>query len=485
MKESRALMTGSGRMMNSLVDIQHHDHDSWFIHSTLEEMPFRFRKPISKRYSRAYQQQGRRDANLFLLDTLDKMPDSVAVRLAGSDHETVRYASHMADQSARATARLGEAALDPLSETARSMGIVPPEPGGEVTHQSALERLQDSMWWRRAIRKTQGRKVEQAARDVGLVHKGAGIYSSEETLFRRDEQKSRNRLMLEEVIAVNELGQEYTLAELSDLSVSNPVIRRGELMTRIAGFEQVANDLKHRALFITLTCPSRFHSHTIRNNKSVENPRYDGSTPREAQQYLQSVWARIRAKLYRCGIHLYGFRVAEPNHDGCVHWHLLVFAPGWANRRIQRTFREHALRDSSTEPGAKKHRVTFVEIDPAKGTARGYIAKYIAKNIDGHALDQDLFGGDPIEAAARVDAWASCWGIRQFQQLGGPPVTVWRELRRIEGEESGVLETARDAADRGDWAAFVQAMGGPTCPRQSHPVKLAKATDLIDIDEST
>ncbi|MES9973891.1 MAG: hypothetical protein ABW094_06475, partial [Candidatus Thiodiazotropha sp.] len=34
-------------------------------------------------------------------------------------------------------------------------------------------------------------------------------------------------------------------------------------------------------------------------------------------------------------------------------------------------------------------------------------------------------------------------------------------------------------------AAFVQAMGGPTCPRQSHPVKLAKATDLIDIDEST
>jgi hypothetical protein len=464
---------------------QGHPDDNYFIHSTLEKMPFRFRKPIAQRYSRIYKQKGRRDANLLLLDTLAKMPDSVAVRLAGSDYEVVRYAADKANQASIATARMGQAALGPLSEAAGALGIVPPEPGGEITTESALERLKDPLWWRRAIRKTQGRKVEAAARDVGLVHKAAGIYSSDETLYRRDEQKSRNRLMLEEIIAINELGQEYTLAELADLSVSNPVIRRGELMTRIAGFEQVANDLKHRALFVTLTCPSRYHSHAIRNNKSVENPRYDGSTPRNAQAYLQKVWARIRAKLARHGITLYGFRVAEPNHDGCVHWHLLVFAPGWSLRRIRWTFRDYALRESPNEPGAKKHRVTFVDIDPAKGTAAGYIAKYIAKNIDGHALDQDLFGGDPIEAAARVDAWASCWGIRQFQQLGGPPVTVWRELRRIEGEESGVLETARDAADRGDWAAFVQTMGGPTCPRQSHPVKLAKATDLIDIDEST
>lgn len=463
-----------------------HSHDAEFIASTMEKMPWRFRKPISQRYSRIYAKLGRRDANLFLLENLEKMPDSIAVRLAGSNHEVIRYAEHKANEAARAAARLGEAALGPLSDAARELGIVPPEPGGDITPGSALSRLSDPLWWRRVIRKTQGRKVEQAARDVGLVHKGAGIYSSDETLYRRDEQKTRNRRMLEEIIAINEMGQEFTLAELSDLSVSNPVIRRGELMVRIAGFEQVANDLKHRALFVTLTCPSRFHSHTIRNKKiSVENPKYDGSTPREAQAYLQKVWTRIRAKLARHGITLYGFRVAEPNHDGCVHWHILVFAPGWSIRRIRWTFRDHALRDSPNERGAKKHRVTFVEIDPAKGTATGYIAKYVAKNIDGHKLENDLFGVDINDTIERVDAWASCWGIRQFQQLGGPPVTVWRELRRIEGEESGVLETARDAADRGDWAAFVRAMGGPTCPRQSHPVKLAKATDLITFDEKT
>ena len=86
--------------------------------------------------------------------------------------------------------------------------------------------------------------------------------------------------------------------------------------------------------------------------------------------------------------------------------------------------REHALRDSPHEPGAQAHRCDFTAIDPAKGSAAGYIAKYIAKNIDGAHVGEDFNGKSATETAVRVEAWAARWGIRQFQQIGGAPVGV-------------------------------------------------------------
>ncbi|MES9934748.1 MAG: replication endonuclease [Candidatus Sedimenticola sp. PURPLELP] len=358
---------------------------------------------------------------------------------------------------------------------ARRYGVTPPDAIAGPT----LERLKDELWWRRAIRKAHGRTVEATARDLGLVHKGAGIYSSDETLCRRRGQKTRNRKMLEEVFAVNEEGQEFTLAELSDLSVSNPAIRRGELMVRIAGFEAVADGLDHAGEFITMTCPSRYHAYTIKNGRSFRNRKFDPIlTPRQGQEYLSKVWSRIRAKLARHDIRLYGFRVAEPNHCGCPHWHMLVFMPKGMREFVLEVFSHYALEDSPNEPGADKHRVTFKAIDKTKGTAAGYIAKYIAKNIDGFALDADSYGGDPIEASERVDAWASCWGIRQFQQLGGPPVSVWRELRRMDWCEEGTIEVVRAAADAGDWAAYVEAMGGPLVSRKALPLRPAYLQEI-------
>lgn len=462
-----------------------HPDDEGFVHQKLSRFPRQFRGPIAKRYSARYNQgdkEARFEANTKLRITVDQLP-KLTYSLAADNSELVEFARARAIgfRNTALTLKGDEKRYRVLADRCKMFNIKPPDPIGSknVSMGSAVARMCDEHWWRRAIRKSHGRALEKTARELGLVNKSSGIYSSNETLYRRRGQKSRNRRMLEEVVAVNELGDEFSLAELSDLSTSNPTIRRGELMLRIAGFETVADEINHVGEFITLTCPSRMHSHTLRNNGwAVENRKFDGTTPREAQKYLSKVWARVRAKLARHNIKLYGFRVAEPNHDGCPHWHLLVFIPSWARRRVRHTFKRYGLEDSPNESGAKEHRVTFKTIDKSKGTAAGYIAKYVAKNIDGFALDADTYGTNPIEGAERVDAWAACWGIRQFQQLGGPPVSVWRELRRIDWEETGNLGEIINAADSGNWAHYVQLMGGPLAARETMPIRISTMQEI-------
>ena len=201
------------------------------------------------------------------------------------------------------------------------------------------------------------------------------------------------------------------------------------------------------------------------------NPRYDGTTVLQAHEYLTHQWALIRAELHRQGIQPYGFRVVEPHHDGTPHWHLLLFMPDKHREAMRKVMRHYALLDSGDEPGAQEHRFKAVAIDPEKGTAAGYIAKYIAKNIDGYALDQDLYGNDAAKASERITAWANTWGIRQFQQIGGPSVTVWRQLRKLDKTDDSELEFIRQSATASDWAAFMLAMGDPETPHRSQAIK--------------
>lgn len=107
----------------------------------------------------------------------------------------------------------------------------------------------DSRWWRRQLRSLHGRHVEAAAIEVGLVRVQAGIYASDETVACKRQQNRRNRRILESMQAVSEDGECLSLAELADLTVSNPRIRLAELMTRARGFEEVAKSLGDAAEF--------------------------------------------------------------------------------------------------------------------------------------------------------------------------------------------------------------------------------------------
>ena len=316
--------------------------------------------------------------------------------------------------------------------------------------------------------------MEAMSIELGLVNLTNGIYASDLIVLKKRSDRLRNIEVMKMVELENELGQVMNLHDLNQTSVANPVIRRNELMTRIAGFQEIAKEQGDVGVFVTLTAPSKYHAYLTKPCKP--NPKYQEFNPKETQHYFNGQWKKARAKLNRLNIRPYGFRVVEPHHDGTPHWHLLLFVPIADKEQLISILREYALEVDGGEKGASEHRFKVTPIDPRKGSAAGYIAKYISKNIDGYKVEGDSYGRDAVESAERILAWASVWRIRQFQQIGGASVTVWREVRRLRGvipkdlrKKLGIAENRLSellkAADTGDWKAYTKLMGGVSVAR--------------------
>ncbi|QHM72489.1 replication endonuclease [Mixta intestinalis] len=347
----------------------------------------------------------------------------------------------------------------------------------EVT--PAIMRMQNEKWWRGQLRRVAAAWREHLQIALANVSKIHTPYASTMAVIEWREQKRRIREFLKGMELEDEEGNRISLIDKYDGSVANPAIRRCELMTRIRGFENICNQMGFVGEFYTLTAPGRYHA-TVKTGH--RNRRWNGASPTETQRYLCRLWQKIRARLHRANIRIFGIRVAEPHHDGTPHWHMLLFMRPEAVAQVRQTMRDYACQqepDELTSEKARQARFHAEPIDPLKGSATGYVAKYISKNIDGYALDGDRdneSGKTLKETAVAVSAWAARWHIRQFQFVGGAPVTVYRELRRMTESDAArglsvELAAAHHAADAGDWAAYVNAQGGPFVRRDDLAVR--------------
>jgi len=168
------------------------------------------------------------------------------------------------------------------------------------------------------------------------------------------------------------------------------------------------------------------------------------------------------------------------------------FPPQWIKgKSVIDIMRKYAMKEDGDERGAAKNRFDCKHLN--RGGAAGYIAKYIAKNIDGYALEgeRDHETGELLtDSAAAVTAWAATWRIPQFHPIGLPTMGSYRECRRIRSisltetfdEE---VEAVRAAADAGDFMAYMTAQGGANVPREDQTVRVARrvANELNAYDE--
>jgi hypothetical protein len=466
--------------------------------------------------------QGAHAEALAELEAIHDARRCIPVHSAMPDRELCRLAELRSQHMTDFVRTLLTWALDPqaatlIGERVAALGGKPIPWAGDLD--AIAKRARCPLWWRRHLRRLARTLREREGRMRGEMQRQT--YVTNDTLRAHIEGRARNAAILEATVIESEDGEELTLAQAAGASVSNRSIRRGELMTRIRGCEEWAEGRGMAGLFTTNTAPSRFHpqhfgggrnhrhfgdeSKSRLKGKERRHGNYGPTQPNDApaaQAWLCATWARTRSELARVkhgrwacraegcergrakylfgvGVPVFGFRVAEPHHDGCPHWHMLLWTAREFLPDLRRVMRSQWLKDHPEEWGASEHR--FKSETMRAGGAAGYIAKYIAKNIDdpeavhdGDGQDDEwatgeqgrLFGG---AAAKRVEAWASTHFIRQFQAIGQPPVTVWRELRRIDAERaaggSKAVQLAHTAATRdifrkADWRAYLEAQGG-------------------------
>lgn len=353
----------------------------------------------------------------------------------------------------------------------------------------SLARMLCADWWYRKLWQMRCEWREEQLRAVCLVNRKASPYVSYEAVIHKREQRRKSLEFFQSHELVNADGDTLDMEDVVNASSSNPAHRRNEMMACVKGLELIAEMRGDCAVFYTITCPSRFHA-TLNNGRP--NPKWTSETVRQSSDYLVDTFAAFRKAMHKAGLRWYGVRVAEPHHDGTVHWHLLCFMRKKDRRTLTALLRKFAIREDRDELGNNTGpRFKSELINPRKGTPTSYIAKYISKNIDGRGLAKEISketGKSLRDSAEHVSAWASLHRVQQFRFFGIPGRQAYRELRLLAGQAARaqcdkkvgapVLENARldavlAAADAGCFATYIMKQGGVMVPRKHHLIRTA------------
>lgn len=205
---------------------------------------------------------------------------------------------------------------------------------------------------------------------VDINYYGLTLYDYNEVKIKHQNQKDfLNKNFIYDKMTRNKIP-------LSDITISanhNPNRYHAQIQNRINTLVQTAEDKKLKPLFITLTLPSEFHKmkYNKTTNKLIPNPKYNGTTPKEAIKILTKMYSKLRQdrslKELNKNQRIY-YRVNEPHKDGTPHTHVLLYIP---ENRINRTITAFK-RLFNTKTNKIEHDIQ---------SAKSYIMKYINKTL--------------------------------------------------------------------------------------------------------
>jgi len=229
----------------------------------------------------------------------------------------------------------------------------------------------------------------------------------------REKLRRQNNFLEYSYISNDQTGQTFCLKDCIVSSNHNPHRYYAEIQNRINTLEREATNANLTPVFLTLTLPSEFHEMKRFNGELVPNPKYNGTTPKEAVKILTKQLTKLRhdrsLKELTMAQRRY-YRVNEPHKDGTPHSHILLFIP---KDRIDRV--EIAFNRLYNQVGNK--------FEKNIKSASSYIMKYINKTLP---MSKEQIS----ESDQYINAWYVKHRINRFcSSRSTAPMYLYRLLR--------------------------------------------------------
>ena len=249
-------------------------------------------------------------------------------------------------------------------------------------------------------------------------------YCSAELLRFQEEKDIEQQEFIENTEIVYVKNEKEERVALSKFALTDER-KASEIYMKVKDLEKEADKKGYIALFTTFTCPAEFHSNPA-NGRNC----WDGSTPRQASDWLSARLVALNKDRERHDIQTLGMWCKEAHKDQCVHMHSMFFVrPDQADELITLIYKHYSHSDNAV-------RIVYISDEEAKKSGKkgaspaSYITKYVIKSLR-----------EKSDESMKNKAVARLWGYRMFGFFGRTKTMLWRTFDKFFNKEPHELKS--------------------------------------------
>ncbi|WP_297482689.1 replication endonuclease [Ferrovum sp.] len=282
-----------------------------------------------------------------------------------------------------------------------------------LTPKQLQKRTSDPDWWKRTLRQNLRERRERCA---ALIDAREVKWCSTDGRLERQEMDMVAEKWAQDSFFVNQNGDTFQCPTPKQQAKR----QYAELQAKISGIAKRSGG--DGSLLVTVTTPSEFHPtathETQKGEISVRNHNWDFSTPKEADAWFKTRWARARAKFNRDDVGRFWVGAKQPHKDGTPHYHFVFFCNiGWGEHEdIKRVMKQYFKNPSiNANPDADEDdedpQLNFKVLEGKGGGVEAGV-KYAVRAVQYVTRAT----GDPVgdEEALCTKQWACSNNFRRF-----------------------------------------------------------------------